>query len=223
MHQFKSFLIFSSHIITFWTKYFGASLKESAVEENYSLNHLNCSYKNCWVTSNRALASVSEAFIFHWRDFDPDDLPPIRRRDQYWVLHNLEAPTHSKYLFGDDIYFNLTSSYRFDSDMHNPYGQIIKRPKPLPENFLSLNHKDKIIGNKTKQAVWFVSNCKTPGNREAFVKELKKYMQVDVYGACGPHKCGPSRSSKCDRLAERHYKFYLSFENSICRYIHVQY
>lgn len=69
------------------------------------------------------------------------------------------------------------------------------------------------------------SHCKTPGRREAYVHELNRFIPVDIWGACGPG--GPDLS--CPRneqqwLSEEYcydwlsakYKFYLSFENTIC-------
>lgn len=89
---------------------------------------------------------------------------------------------------------------------------------------------------------WFVSNCITTSGREKYVSELKKYVDVDVYGACGTLTC--SNHIECckyiidsipakiimfrtsvsflidhisDKMLEREYKFYLAFENSICK------
>ena len=41
-------------------------------------------------------------------------------------------------------------------------------------------------------------------------------MTVDIYGKCGAHHCSRKNERECYRNMERHYKFYLSFENSIC-------
>ena len=43
-------------------------------------------------------------------------------------------------------------------------------------------------------------------------------FQVDIYGGCGTHSCprGANESS-CWSMVERDYKFYLSFENSLCK------
>ena len=43
---------------------------------------------------------------------------------------------------------------------------------------------------------------------------------MDIYGACGPLKCSKEtfgNRSDCYSMLEREYKFYLSFENSICK------
>ena len=41
-------------------------------------------------------------------------------------------------------------------------------------------------------------------------------MQVDIFGKCGTHNCSRDHESDCWKLVEREYKFYLSFENSLC-------
>ena len=68
---------------------------------------------------------------------------------------------------------------------------------------------------KTKGIAWFVSNCPTQGGREEYVKNLQNYIQVDIYGNCGPFKC--PRSTDCLKMLSNDYKFYLSFENSLCK------
>jgi len=50
-----------------------------------------------------------------------------------------------------------------------------------------------------------------------FAHELSKYIQVDIYGACGNFKCSRTDANKCFELLDREYKFYLAFENSNCR------
>ena len=48
------------------------------------------------------------------------------------------------------------------------------------------------------------------------MKMLKKKMDVDVYGKCGKLKCDRANETDCYVMMEQNYKFYLSFENSIC-------
>ena len=60
-----------------------------------------------------------------------------------------------------------------------------------------------------------VSNCQASNNRMKYVRELKKYIQVDIYGSCGTFAC-PEDSDCFDQL-KAEYKFYLAFENSNCR------
>ncbi|RXG54880.1 Alpha-(1,3)-fucosyltransferase C [Armadillidium vulgare] len=78
--------------------------------------------------------------------------------------------------------------------------------------------QDAVMKTKNKMAAWMVSNCKTPSKREEYVRELQKFIPVDIYGSCGPLKCtkDPIKSKGCYEKIEKEYKFYLSFENSLC-------
>ena len=74
--------------------------------------------------------------------------------------------------------------------------------------------------------VWFVSHCGTPSGREKYVKILRDYIGVDIYGKCGRNKCGRVKNVEvkysvdedpCFTMVNSRYKFYISFENSICK------
>ena len=45
---------------------------------------------------------------------------------------------------------------------------------------------------------------------------MKKLVDVDIYGKCGKLKCSREKESDCYQMVEETYKFYLSFENSVC-------
>ena len=40
---------------------------------------------------------------------------------------------------------------------------------------------------------------------------------VDIFGDCGNLTCSRQHSNKCYEMLNRDYKFYLSFENSVCK------
>ena len=61
-----------------------------------------------------------------------------------------------------------------------------------------------------------VSNCGAPSSRDAYVKELSKYIEIDIIGKCGKDIC-PVMDRKCIDNLQRTYKFYLSLENSYCK------
>ena len=48
-----------------------------------------------------------------------------------------------------------------------------------------------------------------------YINELKKHIQVHVYGSWGIYKC-PSKGDCFDMLKWK-YRFYLAFENSMCK------
>ena len=113
-------------------------------------------------------------------------------------------------------YFNLTMSYRSDSDIPFKYFTMNKRDKAVPIPSLDCILK---TFPKPKLVAWFVSHCETNSKRELYVNELQKYIGVDIYGKCGTLKCGSKRGreEKCYRMLQKKYHFYLSFENALCR------
>ena len=79
--------------------------------------------------------------------------------------------------------------------------------------------------------VWIVSHCNAQSKRMKFVRRLKKYVNVDIYGRCGKsldstcHWKWTNQYSKWTNRTGKHlclhdivknYKFYLAFENSLC-------
>jgi alpha-1,3-fucosyltransferase len=74
--------------------------------------------------------------------------------------------------------------------------------------------------NNTRPVVWMASHCTTNSLRERYVKQLSKYIPVDIYGGCGNFSCTHSKTNfmsdpKCYEVMETEYKFYLFFENPI--------
>ena len=54
--------------------------------------------------------------------------------------------------------------------------------------------------NKTGMIAWFCSNRITHGQREEYVKELRKHVKIDVYGKCGNLSCLPRNGHKCNNV-----------------------
>ena len=44
-----------------------------------------------------------------------------------------------------------------------------------------------------------------------------RYINVDIYGRCGKLTCRKSDEKRCGEMLDTDYKFYLSFENSLCK------
>jgi hypothetical protein len=192
----------TSYKILLWTKY-------TNNWTYFDLKELKCQYSNCILTENRTDLNISDAVLINWRLINYTDVPKYHLTHQKWVLCMWESPPHSPIRaldpFGDNI--NWTMTYRQDSDVFVPYGKIIK----CDQNF-KVKHK---FEGKKKSIAWVVSNCKTIGKREVYVKELKKYIDVDIYGKCGDFECSKNNKSLCYEMIAKNYKFYLSFENSV--------
>ncbi|KAI1285068.1 Alpha-(1,3)-fucosyltransferase C [Halotydeus destructor] len=193
--------------ILLWTPFFGVKDYVKPIAD------YGCDYSNCQFTFDRNQLNRSDAIIFHVRDTDLNDLPQYRDAHQRWALLHHEAPPHTPRatLHGLNGLINWTITYRLDSDIVlTP--KLIKKSNPLPDASASDQAQ-----KKSRMIAWFVSNCNTPSHREDFVTELRKTIPVDIYGDCGPFQCQPKMSTDCyDKIANQ-YRFYLSFENSLCK------
>ncbi|NXV81403.1 FUT5 fucosyltransferase, partial [Atlantisia rogersi] len=169
-------------------------------------NFINCSelysIPDCRFTVNHSWSQEADAVIMHHRDVwrDVEGLAQLPRLpSQLWIWFNLESPAHTPNLGAMDNLFNLTMSYRRDSDIFTPYGELQLLDQPQPLN----------IPPKTKLVAWVVSNWRPGSQRVKYYQELRKYITVDVYGQ--HHLPLP-----WDRLLPTvsQYNFYLAFENS---------
>ncbi|XP_023349074.1 alpha-(1,3)-fucosyltransferase C [Eurytemora carolleeae] len=173
----------------------------------------DCCVNNCFVTNNRSLlANISnfDSIIFNTRSIEEFKFPESRSSKQFYVYFSWESP----FLDGIDGFesrfnylFNLTMTYRRDSDIYTPFGKTEKLTEQV---------KWEPLKNDTRKlAAWIVSHCKTDSGREKYVEEMKKWMPVDQFGDCNEEVCADDE--KCYDSMEKKYKFYLSFENSLCQ------
>ena len=212
-----------------------------------------CPAVDCFVTNNRyALNAMHKCAIFHhiskffFMLISRNVMPPSeydailffypmlnevpftysRKSDQLYVFVNEEPPvTESRAKLSDfDGFFNLTATYRSDSDIHWPYGAVERldlRDRKASDPKTTTAARVNYAQGKTKLVAWFASNCKTSqeggSNREVYVGHLKKYVDVDVYGACGDGTCWSGDQDGCYDMLDKDYKFYLAFENAFCR------
>ena len=153
-------------------------------------------------------------------------MPTKRHPKQRYVQWIKEAPVYSHMdIRSLNGYFNWTMDYRTDSDFYAPYGYIAQTKmhpvgQDLDEYIEKFGQENKHLAkgkSKKLKAAWFVSNCHARSRREKYVKELKNYMDIGIYGKCGTFDCSRKNSSECYLNMAKEYKFYLSFENSACK------
>ncbi|CAC5417657.1 unnamed protein product [Mytilus coruscus] len=169
-----------------------------------------CKYTNCKVTTDKKVFTKSDAVIFHHNEMSTS---PNKLNGQIWIFASLESPYNTYKTFRNDAFkmkFDWTMTYRKDSEVFAPYGFVRKQLYIPKKNYTS------IFLNKTRNIAWVVSHCQTISKRELYVKELSKYIDVDIYGACGK-PCSSTSAEECKKLLSKTYKFYLSFENSLCK------
>ncbi|KAK3879316.1 hypothetical protein Pcinc_016101 [Petrolisthes cinctipes] len=172
-----------------------------------------CPVNTCYTTSNRSLFPLNEidAVVWHWRSQDRS-FPKKRWPHTRYVFWMVESASYMVWnIKRYRNHFNWTLTYRLDSDFPFLYGQVYRRRHPLPDQYRNYAQ------GKTKMAAWFVSNCHTMGGRERVVQVLRRWIQVDQYGGCGTLKCSRKQANNCETMLSNDYKFYLSFENSLCK------
>ncbi|XP_053728210.1 alpha-(1,3)-fucosyltransferase 4-like [Synchiropus splendidus] len=165
----------------------------------------------CALTDDEGAYPRADAVILHHREIGTGaiDVPPEPRpREQKWIWLNYESPSHTPELSRWDGVFNMTMSYRTDSDIYLPYGYLLQ----VPGDGLGAAPPSHL--RKPRLLAWVVSNWSESQARVAFYDELSRFVSVDVFGRAGRTIPGDNGSSSVVALLTR-YQFYLSLENSL--------
>jgi len=175
----------------------------------------NCPVYKCELTDDKSKLNISSYVLVYLLE-NMLELPQTRAINQKWVYFVYESPAHHNFWKKFNGYFNTSVSYRQDSEFGGFYylqsEMIWQMNKNFDENF-------NFHGTKTKFSTAIISNCYDLSNRLEYIEELKKYIQVDIYGKCGetcPNKYSNGKKGDCKSVLASEYKFYLSFENSMC-------
>ena len=170
---------------------------------------LECEFNNCYVTDDTSQVNNSDVLLFY-HNVMPRNPPEGLSLTPKWVFVTYEAPhnTHRGWLNSKwKNKFDWTMTYRSTSEIFSPYGLIVATEKIPIKNY------SEIFRKKTKDVLWIVSHCSTESKREKYVRQMKKIIQVDIFGSCGKKiDC----RERCRRQYSKNYKFYLAFENSLC-------
>lgn len=200
-------------LLLVWVHPFGARVAIPDCWERFGIS-------GCKITDDRSKYDQADAVLIHHRDITSGAarLPEKQRpHAQKWIWFNFESPTHAPYLWKYEGIYNLTMSYREDSDVALPIGCLIpnvhvdkvaqgRYAVPLRGSLAS--HSDVL---RPHLVAWVVSNWSESHARVAFYKLLKQYIQVDVFGRAG-RKIGSGGTVVVDLIKQ--YRFYLAFENS---------
>jgi len=193
-------------VILLWTKWFDRSGWGELHKGMLSCAQYNINV-SCRITYNKTEYDHSDLVAFHGRgrDFTVSNLPNLSKRlpHQRWLYYNHESPANSGLLNKHfNSLFNWTMTYMIDSDIDYRYGCIVPGETA-----------DEYITQTGEIAVAVISNCQR--QRLNYINELNKHIQVHVYGSCGIYKCPSKRD--CFDMLKRKYRFYLAFENSMCK------
>ena len=186
----------------------------------YRMNFHGCEYSNCVLNYSDdpedAIHAdvVLVAFNSHHNIAQISKL--IRKKkveqDTVWLVDGQESPRYH-WLKWRDFFndFDGAITYTKDAAVYNPYGATVALKRT------NTNIKMNYAANKTKGAFAYVSNCLSAGYaRLKLMKELGKYIDVDIYGGCAGNRPCPRGDSHCEARVHSQYHFYLSWENSLC-------
>jgi len=207
-----------------------------------------CPVWQCETSEDRTNLLQYDVIIFNQHRWNWSDLPEKRSPHQLYIFFSYEPPTLFRLIGNwDQIwdsmkgpFFNWTMTYRWDSDIVNPYGWIepinptvvpIHPDAALYSQLIEESHiKDAEVNyaaGKTKMAIFFQTSCHDRfSNRNELINKLKESgVDIDLYGACHELQCAFNKFSLyreeeehelCMEMAAKKYKFYLAFHNSLC-------
>jgi len=186
---------------------------ENVRDGQYEFVSAKCPVQECSITSNESLSDfvdvllISEMSYFNYLQYLP------KPAHQLWIAQHWESAMHDRiHTWLVRRYINWTVSYRRDSTLGISYGKFA-RVRNDDGNQQTVDYS----AGKTKQVAWLVSNCNAKNNRLAYAHELAKYIEVDIYGACGNLQCNRTGPESCHNRLVKHYRFFLAFENSNCK------
>ncbi|KAK3082603.1 hypothetical protein FSP39_000305 [Pinctada imbricata] len=199
----------------------------------------DCSCR-CQLILDRTKFEESDAVIFVIDLMPKVTTIPKKRNGQVWIFSQFESADYiakevklkimdKRVMDKFKRAVNWTMGYRRDSDFVFVHGDFSTRSGGPDEHILDKVRED--YKSKSETAAWFVSHCKTMSKREDYVELMRKDIKVDEYGACANRKLPncpqyhileswglrPSSSGACSNVLDEKHKFYLSFENSLCR------
>jgi alpha-1,3-fucosyltransferase len=209
-----------------WNPFFGDYGYGMGVGWRQPFVERGCPVANCELVSsqdNRQPLDHFHLVLVHMRDsFRP--IPKVRPAKQKWVFVLYEAPTNSAERRDFDEFdgiFNATSTYTHDSDFSCNKDVLEWIRSSSFNRFTRFNEEVALeaIERREMAAAALISNCGASSRRIEYIREIQKYIRVDVFGGCGkecPKSVG-NATRDCMEVLSRKYKFYLAFENSICR------
>ena len=193
------------------------------------LRRANCPRSRCYNTANRSYLNDSRTRVlyFYGSDLEVEDLPFPRARKHEWALSHEESPFNN-YIYSHGSMmrlFNHTATFKRESD-YPLTSQCVYSLKYLTQRQpLPVAEKNKRQKKMHLAPILYVqSHCGVASDRDRYVKELMKYVDIDAYGPClNNKKMPPSLSNPMKSfLSEEYYdfiadyKFHLACENAIC-------
>lgn len=158
---------------------------------------------NCRLTDDRSQYSKARGVVIHHSAISDDlsNIPKTRPGFQRWIWLNMDSPSRTRRIEGLKSLFNLTLTYRKDSDIHVRWKVAARRPTDRPFQFPL----------KKRMVCWVLDTNDLESNESySFFTELAKHIKVDLLQKSSEELKGDGYFSVVASC-----KFYLSFENSV--------
>ncbi len=160
------------------------------------------------ITHDRSRLPQAGAVVFH-----VPTLPAVLRlpkpAGQLWVAWSMESAAMYPTLADGQFLraFDLTMTYRLDSDVPVPY---------FEPGLLADLLQPPAAKSAPAPAVLFLSNAEERSGRTEYAAELMRHISVDSYGRCLNNRTlAEDRGRATLREVIRGYRFTLAFENSL--------
>lgn len=194
-----------------------------------------CEYINCYLSFDKNLLrndhSNFDAIVFNARDLRNSNAALSMRRSphQKYIFRSLEIPRrHPMCDPSFDDFFNLTWTYKLNSNIPSPFFYIYNATKQhigpkinmhWIENMTRISEAlENSLKHKKKAVAWVVPSCNNKQAGDNFVNQLRKELSgynltVDDYGACSKRNCPEQKRWKCYKMIEKEYYFSIVVEN----------
>lgn len=202
----------------------------SGIYDNQDSHEFGCpSGASCIATKDRSVLSSNRdmAIMIYGTDFKISEAPFPRKPNHAWALLHEESPQNNYVIQHQEAISQFNYTATFQRTSHYPLTtqalpsiEYLTEREPIP-----VDEKNRMRKAGMAPVFYLQSNCDVPSDRDRYVKELMKYIQVDSYGTClnniqfSDKKLANTvtemNSKELLKIAAN-YKFHLAFENAIC-------
>ncbi|XP_063825123.1 alpha-(1,3)-fucosyltransferase 10 [Ostrinia nubilalis] len=205
-------------VIMWWTSNFGGFVGTRTCARNIKCDMLS--------DRNESHAYKVEAYLFYGSQIKINDLPP-RNSEDVWGLYHEESPRNLEELMHEPMLslFNFSATFSRHSNVPFPL-QYLESLEAITDgqHFVPTKIKNMLL-TEIAPVMYLQSDCETSTERDSYVKELMKHIEIDSYGACLKNKELPEKftGDYLNNLNENdfldfvaRYKFVIAIENGVC-------
>ena len=177
--------------------------------------------QKCNIINDKSRINSSDAVLFHIPNVNSiNEMPTYHNPNQKWIFFTMEPPLmKDRDRFKEfNNRFNVTMTYRKESDVFVPFAKLVPISPGDKADATDITDREPPGVDKTKLVAWFTRTCELDSKADQYVKIMQHITTTEVFGECGSKNCAEGNYlSACLRELNTTYKFYLSFEGSLCK------